>query len=116
MKNQKTLMALLGAAILAGAVALPRLGHTEGLSIHADGVNVSIHDGDGDHRRRDHEEHHWLRHEEMDAALGSLRDARTHLDKGGHDFGGHRVKAIRIADNAIREIQASIDYANSHER
>ena len=114
MKNQKTLMALFGAAILASVVALPKLGHADGLSIHADGVNVNI--NDGDRRRRDHEEHHWLRHEEMDAALGSLRDARSHLDKGGHDFGGHRVKAIRIADNAIREIQASIDYANSHER
>ena len=67
MKNQKILMALLGAAIIASVVALPKLGHADGLSIHADGVNVNIHDGDGDH----HHEHHWIRHEEMDAALGA---------------------------------------------
>jgi hypothetical protein len=112
MKTQKSLMVLLGAAILASAVALPKLVHADGLSIHADGVNVSVHDGDHHHRG----EHHWLHHEEMDAALGGLRDARAHLDKGGHDFGGHRLRAIRAADNAIREIQASIDYANTHER
>ena len=107
MKNQKTLTILLGSAVLASIVALPKLGHADGISIHL---------GDGDRHRRDHEEHHWLHHEEMDAALGSLRDARSHLDKGGHDFGGHRVKAIRLADKAIQEIQASVDYANSHER
>jgi hypothetical protein len=116
MKNQKTLLTLLGAAILASVVALPMIGHADGISIHADGVNVNVHDGEGEHRHRDHEEHHWLHHEEMDAALGQLREARGHLDKGGHDFGGHRVKAIRIVDKAIQEIQASVDYANSHER
>jgi hypothetical protein len=115
MKNQKTLMTLLGLAILAAVIALPRIGHADGLDIHAGGVNVDIHDGDG-HHRHDHEEHHWLHHEEMDAALGALRDARGHLDKGGHDFGGHRIRAIKAADNAMREIQAAVDFANTHER
>jgi hypothetical protein len=114
MKNQKTLVTLLGAAILAGVIALPKLGHADGIDIHAGGVNVDIHDGDRHHH--DHAEHHWLHHEEMDAALAQLREARVHLDKGGHDFGGHRVKAIRIVDKAMQEIQASVDYANSHER
>ncbi len=114
MKTRKSLAVILGAAILASVVALPKLVHADGISIHADGVNVNVHDGDGEHH--DHEEHHWLHHEEMDAAIGSLREARMHLDKGGHEFGGHRVKAIRMADKAIAEIQASVDYANSHER
>ncbi|HEX4048077.1 MAG TPA: hypothetical protein VH309_09605 [Elusimicrobiota bacterium] len=118
MKNQKTLTALLlGGAILAAVFALPKAGHADGLSIHAGGVGVSVNDGDGDHdHRRHHDHHHWLHHEQMDAALASLRDARSHLDKGGNDFGGHRVRAIRAADNAIREIQDAVDYANSHER
>jgi len=111
--NKKTLSILLGAAILACVVALPKLGHADGISIHADGVGVNV--NDGDHHHHDHD-HHWLRHEEMDAAINSLREARAHLDRGGHDFGGHRIKAIRKADEAIREIQMSIDYANSHER
>ena len=109
---KKTLSILLGAAILAGVAALPKIGHADSLDIHAGGVNVDIHDG---HHRHDHE-HHWLNHEEMDAAIGQLREARKHLDRGGNEFGGHRVKAIRIVDKAIQEIQASIDYANSHER
>ena len=115
MKTKKTLVLLLGAAILACVAALPKIGHADDLSIHAGGVGVNINDGD-DHHRRDHDHHHWLRHEEMDAALGQLREARGHLDRGGHEFGGHRVRAIRKADEAINEIRAAIDYANSHER
>jgi hypothetical protein len=111
--NTKTLSIALGAAILACVFALPKLVHADSLSIHADGVGVSI--NDGDHHHHDHD-HHWLRHEEMDAAIANLREARGHLDKGGHEFDGHRVKAIRKADEAIREIQLAIDYANSHER
>jgi hypothetical protein len=112
MKTSKILLPVLGAAILAAVVVLPKAVHADGLDIHAGGVNVDIHDGDGDHH---HRHHHWLHHEEMDKALNALRDARAHLDHGGHDFGGHRVEAIHAADHAIREIQAAIDYANSHE-
>ena len=90
--NKKTLSILLGAAILACIVALPKLGHADGISIHADGVGVNV--NDGDHHHHDHD-HHWLRHEEMDAAINSLREARAHLDRGGHDFGGHREAAIQ---------------------
>ena len=112
MKNmKKTLSILLGAAILAGAAALPKLVRADDLRIHAGGVGVDINDG----HHRDHERH-WLRHEEMDAALTQLREARGHLERGGHEFGGHRAKAIRIVDKAIAEIMASVDYANSHER
>jgi hypothetical protein len=111
MKNQKTLVTLLGAAILAGVVALPKLSHADGIDIHAGGVNVDVHDG---HHHDEH--HHWLNHEEMDKAINALRDARAHLDRGGHDFGGHRAKAIRKADEAINEIKLAIDFANSHER
>ena len=111
MKTQKALLTLLGAAILACAVALPKIGHADSIDIHAGGVGVDLHDGDHDHHH-----HHWLHHEEMDAALGQLREARGHLDRGGHEFGGHRIRAIRATDNAIREIQMAIDFANSHER
>jgi Spy/CpxP family protein refolding chaperone len=113
MKNKKALLTFVGVAALAAAVALPKIVHADGLDIHAGGVNVDIHDGDHD---RHHHEHHWLHHEEMDKALGALRDARAHLDRGGHDFGGHRLEAIHAADRAIHEIQSAIDFANSHER
>jgi hypothetical protein len=112
MKNQKTLVTLLGAAILAAVVALPKLSHADGIDIHAGGVNVDVHDND--HHHGDH--HHWLHHEEMDKALNALRDARAHLDRGGHDFGGHRIEAIHAADHAMHEIQAAIEFANTHER
>jgi ABC-type Zn uptake system ZnuABC Zn-binding protein ZnuA len=111
MKNQKTLVTLLGAAILAAVVALPKISHADGIDIHAGGVNVDVHDGD--HHHGDH--HHWLEHVEMDKAINALRDARAHLDHGGHEFGGHRARAIHKADEAINEIKAAIDFANSHE-
>jgi hypothetical protein len=112
MNTQKALTMLVGGAVLVGTVALlPKIGHADGISVHADGVGVNINDDEG-HRHG----HHHLRHEEMDAALGKLREARGHLDHGGNEFGGHRVKAIRAADKAIGEIQTAIDYANSHDR
>jgi hypothetical protein len=113
MKTRNTLATLIGAAVLAVAVALPKIVHADGLSIHDHDGNVSVdlHAGDG---HDDHHRHH-IHHEEMDLAISSLREARRHLDKGGHDFGGHRMEAIHAADKAIHEIQAAIDFAESHD-
>ena len=108
--NKKTLSISLAAAAIACAVALPKIVRADDLSIHAGGVGININDGHHDH------EHHHVRHEEMDAALGALRDARAHLDRGGHDFDGHRMKAIKHADKAIEEIRIAIDWADHHDR
>jgi hypothetical protein len=112
MKTQKAFAVLLGASALAAVVALPRTGVAdEGVSFR-DGngqVSVDVHDGDHHHR-------HWLHHEEIDAAMAKLGEARGHLDRGGHEFGGHRVRAIKAVDRALAECRAAVDFANSHER
>ncbi|SBO43875.1 hypothetical protein [Cyanobium sp. NIES-981] len=45
----------------------------------------------------------------MKAALVSLNQARQSLEKATHDKGGHRVKAIQLIDEAIREVEAGIE-------
>jgi hypothetical protein len=50
----------------------------------------------------------------MREALSSLRAARMHLDKATPDKGGHRVKAIALVDDAIKETQAGMEFDNTH--
>lgn len=50
----------------------------------------------------------------MRAALGSLREARRHLDLAAPDKGGHRVKAIALVDDAIKETQAGMVFDATH--
>ncbi|CAK6689425.1 hypothetical protein [Synechococcus sp. CBW1107] len=45
----------------------------------------------------------------MKAALMSLNQARQSLEKATHDKGGHRVKAIQLIDEAIREVEAGME-------
>jgi hypothetical protein len=44
----------------------------------------------------------------MQAALRALRNAREQLDKAVPDKAGHRVKAIELVDQAIRETEQGI--------
>ncbi len=50
----------------------------------------------------------------MRAALASLRAARGHLDLAAPDKGGHRVKAIALVDDAIKETQAGMVFDATH--
>lgn len=50
------------------------------------------------------------RHPEIEAALRSLAHAREHLERAAHDFGGHRVDAIRAIDEAERQLQICLQY------
>jgi hypothetical protein len=49
-------------------------------------------------------------HPELRAAMANLRDAREHLDHAAHDFGGHRVAAIKAVDQAIHEVNEAMKY------
>jgi hypothetical protein len=48
----------------------------------------------------------------MNAAIVSLRDARSALDRAEHDKGGWRVAAIRSTDDAIRETERGCAFAD----
>ena len=50
------------------------------------------------------------RHPEIREAIAALRNARAHLQAAAHDFGGHRVEAIRATDEAIHQLQVCLQY------
>ena len=50
----------------------------------------------------------------MKDALRDLQKAARTLDRATPDKGGHRVKAIALTKQAIDEVQAGIDYDNTH--
>ncbi|HKV06366.1 MAG TPA: hypothetical protein VJO53_14820 [Candidatus Acidoferrales bacterium] len=49
-------------------------------------------------------------HPEIRQAIASLRRAKDHLNHAAHDFGGHRVDAIRAIDAAIEQLQTCLQY------
>ncbi len=51
---------------------------------------------------------------EMTAAIQHLREAERSLQLASHDKGGHRENAIRLIDQAIGEVEAGIQYDNTH--
>lgn len=50
------------------------------------------------------------RHPEIRAAINSLEHARVHLREAAHDFGGHRVEALKTTDAAIQQLQICLQY------
>jgi hypothetical protein len=49
-------------------------------------------------------------HPQIREAIASLRRAKEHLEHAAHDFGGHRVEAIRATDQAIRQLEECLRY------
>lgn len=49
-------------------------------------------------------------HPEIRDAIASLRRAKEHLEHAAHDFGGHRVEAIRATDAAIQQLEECLRY------
>jgi hypothetical protein len=49
-------------------------------------------------------------HPEIRDALRALRTAKAHMEHAAHDFGGHRVDAIRATDEAIRQLEICLKY------
>ncbi len=49
-------------------------------------------------------------HPEIREAIASLRRAKEHMEHAAHDFGGHRVEAIRATDVAIHQLKECLRY------
>ncbi len=49
-------------------------------------------------------------HPEIREAIGALRNARAHLEHAAHDFGGHRVEAIKAIDESIHQLQDCLKF------
>ena len=49
-------------------------------------------------------------HPEIHDAIASLRRAKEHMEHAAHDFGGHRVEAIKATDEAIHQLEICLKY------
>ena len=49
-------------------------------------------------------------HPEIMAAIRALEAARLHLQRAAHDFGGHRLRAIRAIDAALVQLKLALKY------
>jgi hypothetical protein len=49
-------------------------------------------------------------HPEIRAAIGSLRNAKKHMEDAAHDFGGHRVEALKATDEAIHQLELCLKF------
>lgn len=49
-------------------------------------------------------------HPEIREAIAALRRAKAHMEHAAHDFGGHRVEAIRATDEAIHQLEDALKY------
>ena len=49
-------------------------------------------------------------HPQIREALGALRRAKEHMEHAAHDFGGHRVDALKATDEAIRQLEICLKY------
>ena len=50
------------------------------------------------------------RHPRIREALAALHASKEDLEHAAHDFGGHRVEAIRAIDEAIRQLEICLKY------
>lgn len=50
------------------------------------------------------------KHPQIEDALHALANAKAHLERAAHDFGGHRVDAIRAIDEADRQLRICLQY------
>ena len=50
----------------------------------------------------------------MRAAMEHIRQAQQQLDHAASDKGGHRIKALEHLKAAMAEVEAGIQYANTH--
>ena len=51
-------------------------------------------------------------HPFMHAAKKNLHQAKKDLQAAAHDFGGHRIKAIGLIEQAVKEIEEGIAVAD----
>jgi hypothetical protein len=51
-------------------------------------------------------------HPEIRAAIDALDRAKVHLHEAKHDFGGHRVDALKAIDEAEHQLNICMKYDN----
>lgn len=110
MKNQKKhiFAALAVIALASGSFLIAQTAPAVSAPAPAAGSAGERGGAHGSPRFRTHQVH-------MNAALTRLKEARNQLDAALDDKGGMKMKAIASVDQAIRDVQAGIDYAEAHQ-
>jgi len=49
------------------------------------------------------------KHPEIQAAINHLRQAKKNLEKGAHDFKGHRAEALKHTNAALEECRLALE-------
>jgi len=49
-------------------------------------------------------------HPEIRESIAALRRAKDHMEHAAHDFGGHRIEAIKATDEAIRQLEICLRF------
>ena len=49
------------------------------------------------------------KHPEINAAIVHLREAKQNLEHAAHDFGGHRVNALKHVNEALEECRMALE-------
>lgn len=47
-------------------------------------------------------------------AIAALNDARAFIESVPHDFGGHKVDAIKAIDEATKQLNIALAYRDGH--
>ena len=84
--------------LICGLVVCGVAGGTTGLLTYAADTGTPTTTAPAEHER----------HPEMRLAMRHLREAKKELEKSAHDYHGHRVAAVKLTDDAIKEIEAGI--------
>jgi hypothetical protein len=89
----KSIYAVLTAAVLACAIALPA---TAQQNDSAKLKRVQMAEKE--------------RHPEIAAAMEHLREAKRNLELAKHDFGGHRADALKHVNEALEECRLALEF------
>ena len=50
------------------------------------------------------------KHPEIESAMMHLREAKQNLEHAAHDFGGHRVTALKHDNEALEECRQALEF------
>ena len=69
----------------------------------------------GEGKGKGHGEGKNEKHPQIHKALHDLKQAKEDLEKAVHDYGGHRANAIKLIEQAEKELHEGLKYDEEHE-
>ena len=56
------------------------------------------------------------RHPKIHEAIRALKEAKVELEAAAHDYGGHRVQAIKDIDATLLQLQLALKFGHTHDK